>query len=134
MGKRRGWRRVGWLALVVLAAGCNRGDTARLGRVGRLAVAKLSAATGAARGRLASGLQAIRGSLSETTAESRVALRLHWDTGLAGTHLHVTSPAPGVVRLEGAVASFDQQSRAVGLAHTTEGVEQVEDALTILKH
>jgi osmotically-inducible protein OsmY len=136
--RRRGvWKKGCWLALAVLAAlasGCGRDDTARLGRVGRLTVAKLSSATGAARGRLSSGLQAIRGSLSETTPESRVALRLHWDTLLAGTRIQVTSPSPGVVRLEGTYASFDQRSRAVGLAHTTEGVTEVIDALTPADH
>ncbi len=133
MRKRGGWRR-GWLALMILAAGCSRADTARLGRVGQLTVAKLAAATGSARGRLASGLQAIRGSLSETTPESRVALRLRWDRLLAGTHLRVSSPSPGVVRLEGTYSNFDQRSRAVGLAHTTEGVEEVVDALTAADH
>jgi osmotically-inducible protein OsmY len=137
MHKRGGWKRGGWLALAalgLLAAGCNRDVTERLGRVGRLAVAKLDAATGGARSRLAGGWQAMRGSLGDPSTESRVVLRLQWDTMLAGTRLRVTSPAPGVVRLEGAVATFDQQRRAVGLAHTTEGVHEVEDALTLADH
>ncbi len=134
MRKRGGWRRGLWLAVALLASGCGREDTARLGRVGRLTAAKLSAATGAARGRLTSGLQALRGSLSETTPESRVALRLQWDRLLVGTHLHVSSPSPGVVRIEGTYSNFDQRSRAVGLAHTTEGVTEVIDSLTQADH
>jgi osmotically-inducible protein OsmY len=137
MRKQGGWKRRSWLALavpVVLAAGCSRDVTDRLGRIGRLTVAKLDAATGGARSRLASGWQAMRGSLADTTAESRVILRLQWDQALAGTRLRVTAPAPGVIRLEGAVATFDQQRRAVDLAYTTEGVTEVEDALTLANH
>jgi osmotically-inducible protein OsmY len=133
MRKRGGYREAGWLALVLLAAGCSREDTDRLGRVGRLTAAKLDAAAGGARGRLLSGWQAVRGSLGDTTPESRVWLRLSWDKMLAGSHVRVTAAAPGVVRLEGSVVTFDQQSRAVGLAHTTEGVEEVIDALSVDK-
>ncbi len=133
MRKRGDWRKGGWLALVLLAAGCSREDTDRLGRVGRLTAAKLDAATGGARNKLFSGWQAMRGSLGESTPESRVFLRLRWDKMLAGSHIRVLAAAPGVVRLEGSVVTFDQQSRAVGLAHTTEGVEEVIDALQVDK-
>jgi osmotically-inducible protein OsmY len=133
MGKDGGWRMAAWLTLAFLAGGCSREDTDRLGRVGRLTAAKLEAATGGAQGKIVSGWQALRGSLGDTTPESRVFLRLHWDKMLAGLHVRVTATDPGVVRLEGTVASFDQRSRAVGLAHTTEGVQEVIDALTVGK-
>jgi osmotically-inducible protein OsmY len=119
------------LSLAVLAGGCGREHADRLARVGRLTAARLGAATGGARGKLADGLDAVRGALGEASADSRVTLRLRWDKMLAGADVHVSAAGPGVVRLEGTVADHDQRSRAVGLAESTEGVEQVIDALAL---
>jgi hypothetical protein len=122
-----------WLGLgaAALAGGCGREDADRLGRIGRKAAARLEEATGGPRGKLANGWAAIRGSLGDTTPDSRVALRLRWDKALAGSDVRVTSPVPGTIRLQGKVASLDQRQRAVGLAETTEGVEKVVDELSL---
>ncbi len=122
-----------WLgaSAVLLAGGCGREDVDRLGRIGRLAAARLEQASGGPRGKLANGWAAIRGSLGETTPDSRVALRLRWDKSLAGSDLRVTSPVPGTVRLQGTLANLDQRQRAVALAETTEGVEKVLDETTV---
>jgi hypothetical protein len=128
MGKRRAV--AGMLVLAVLAGGCGREDVDRLGRVGRKAAAHLEQVSGGPRGKLANGWAALRGSLGETTPDSRVALRLRWDKSLAGLDLKVTSAGPGVVRLEGKVAAPEQRQRAVNLAETTEGVDKVLDEMT----
>jgi hypothetical protein len=126
-----GW--VGWLVLVVAAGacGCGREDADRLARVGNKAVGKFDELTGGARDKLANGWEAMRGSVAEATPDSRVTLRLRWDKLLAGADLQVTSPEPGVVRLQGTVADHDQRSRAVGLAESTQGVEKVLDELSL---
>ena len=124
------WKRWLWLGLVACACGCNGEDAARLTRIGNKLAAKFENATGGARGRLAGGWQAVRGSLSESTLDSRVAMRLRWDKWLAGSDVRVRSAGPGVVRLEGAVPDGAHRQRAVDLARSTLGVEKVEDALS----
>jgi osmotically-inducible protein OsmY len=123
----------GWLAVgaALLAGGCGREDVDRLGRIGRKAAARLEEATGGPRGKLANGWAALRGSLADTTPDSRVQLRLRWDKSLAGADVHVSAPVSGTVRLQGRVANLDQRQRAVGLAETTQGVEKVLDELTV---
>jgi osmotically-inducible protein OsmY len=118
-------------ALVVLASGCSREDADRLARIGSKTADKLDGITAGARGKLANGWQAVRSSLGDATPDSRVDLRLRWDKALAGTSLRVTSPSPGVVRLQGEVGDMEQRRRAVGLAETTQGVEKVVDELTL---
>jgi osmotically-inducible protein OsmY len=133
MNKERPARRQGrWLclALACAAAGCGK-DADCLARVGKKSAAKVEAMTGGARARLSDGWQAVRGSVGEATLNSRVAVRLRWDKDLAGADLHVHSPRPGVIRLEGTVADLPQRQRAVALARSTQGVENVEDLLTL---
>jgi osmotically-inducible protein OsmY len=131
MLERRGWTRAAWLGFALLAGGCGRDDADRLARIGKLSAAQLDGATGGARAKLTRGWEAVRGSLGESTPDARVALRLRWDKRLAGLEVRVTSPAAGVVQLEGAVASPEQRDRAVELAQSTEGVEKVVDALSV---
>jgi osmotically-inducible protein OsmY len=119
------------LGMALLVTGCGREDIDRLGRVGNKAAAKLEAMTGGARGKLVNGLVALRGSLSETTLDSRVALRLRWDKALAGIDFEVALVTPGVVRLRGTVADEEQRRKAIGIAQDTEGVEKVVDELKL---
>jgi osmotically-inducible protein OsmY len=119
------------LALVCAAAGCGP-DADCLARVGKKSAAQLDAVTGGARARLSDGWQAVRGSVGEAALNSRVAVRLRWDKDLAGADLQVTSPGPGVIRLQGTVADLRQRQRAVALAQSTQGVEAVTDDLKVL--
>jgi osmotically-inducible protein OsmY len=73
----------------------------------------------------------VRGSLSETTLDSRVTTRLRWDRTLADADIHVSSPIPGTVQLEGTVPDLIRRRRAVDLAQSTQGVEKVLDKLTV---
>ena len=127
-------RRVGerwvWVGLVAGVLGCSGQDADRLARVGRTAAAKAEDLTGGARSRLTGGWQALRGYWAESTPDSRVATRLHWDKGLAGAAIRVSSPGSGRVRLQGSVADLSQRRRAVELAQSTLGVEEVLDELT----
>ncbi len=57
-------------------------------------------------------------------------VRLRWDKDMSGSDVQVRTVGPGVVELRGSVTDLAQRIRAVQLARTTEGVENVLDALT----
>jgi osmotically-inducible protein OsmY len=118
------------LGLTLTTCGCNR-DADRLARICHKTTAKFDGVTENMRGKVQSGFGAMRGSLSESSLDSRVALRLRWDKDMAGAEVRVRTTGPGAVELQGVVADLSQRTRAVGLAHTTIGVEKVLDALTI---
>lgn len=132
MGKHfgRGGRR--WLALgmAVLACGCGGEDSARLGRVGRLTAAKFGALTRGVRAKLAGGWQGARAASGEEALDGRVSQRLRWDKDMVGAEVQVSAPGPGVVRLQGTVSGLIQRRRAVALAQSTLGVQEVHDDLT----
>jgi hypothetical protein len=117
--------------LISCFAGCNRQDADRLARVGRTTATQLSNLAGGPHGKLATGLEAMRGALGHATIDSRVAIRLEWDKDLANLDLRVLTTEPGVVRLEGKIADEKQRRRAVSLAASTLGVRQVVDALKV---
>jgi osmotically-inducible protein OsmY len=123
----------GWKAALLLLAvcGCGREDADRLARVGRKTAAKFDDMTASARGKLSSGFNAVRGSLSDATTDSRVVLRLRWEKTLAGADIRVHMPSPGVIHLQGTVTDLEQRRRAVALAESTQGVEKVVDEMTI---
>jgi hypothetical protein len=115
-----------WLLLgLVLAAGCSRQDTERLARVGRRMAGHAEALTGELREGLGSGWQGLGGPL-----EARVAARLRWDRGLTDTAILV-EVSGNTVELKGKVRDLTQRRRAVELAQSTDGVEQVNDQLQI---
>jgi osmotically-inducible protein OsmY len=118
------------LALALAVGGCSQ-DADRLARVCQKTAAKFDSITGSMRGKLHNGWGAVRGSVSEASLDSRVALRLRWDVDLAGADLQVRAAGPGIVELRGTVADLAQRTRAVHLARTTTGVENVLDALTV---
>ncbi len=122
-----------WLILgcVALVCGCDGQDPDRLARIGRLTLSKLENAAGGPNGKLVGGWQAMLGSLSGSSLESRVAARLRWDRSLAGSEIRVQTVGPGVVRLQGMVADGAARSRAAEVAEATQGVETVENALII---
>jgi osmotically-inducible protein OsmY len=123
-----GW---GWLllGLGLLAAGCSKGDTDRLARVGRKVLAKAASLSEDTNDRLHTGWQSFRGNLGETGLDARVATRLRWDKTLAETPIEVMALPDNAVELKGPVADLDQRRRAVALAESTLGVERVVDSL-----
>jgi osmotically-inducible protein OsmY len=130
MGKARNWR--AWVLLgLACVAGCAKSDADRLGRIARMSSEKLDRLTGGARGKVAGGWHAARGSLGEATLDSRVATRLKWDKLLADADIQVKSTAPGVVELTGTVGNQEQRRHALQLANETDGVTSVLDSLQI---
>jgi osmotically-inducible protein OsmY len=119
-----------FLVLALASCGCSQ-DADRLARVYQKTSAKLDGVTEGLRERLQNGWGAVRGSISETSLDDRVALRLHWDTDMAGADVRIRLVGPGAIELTGTVADLTQRRRAVELAHTTIGVESVIDRLSI---
>ena len=128
MGKQDRWGLL--LVLAVMAAGCSQ-DADRMARLCQKTAARFDGATEGIRSRLRNGFGAVRGSVSDTSVDSRVALRLRWDADMAGADIQVRAAGAGVVELHGTVADLAQRTRAVQLARTTAGVENVVDALTV---
>ncbi|HEY7152804.1 MAG TPA: BON domain-containing protein [Gemmataceae bacterium] len=118
------------LGLALAVCGCSQ-DADRLGRVCHKVAAKFDGVTEGLRGKLHNGAGAVRGSLSEASLDSRVALRLRWDKDMTGAEVQVSAVGPGVVELRGTVADLRQHRRAVQLAETTVGIEKVLDYLTV---
>lgn len=118
------------LSVALAACGCSQ-DADRLGRVCHKVAAKFDGVTEGLRGKLHNGAGAVRGSLSEASLDSRVALRLLWDKEMAGAEVQVSAAGPGVVELRGTVADLRQRRRAIQLAETTVGIDNVHDALTV---
>jgi osmotically-inducible protein OsmY len=116
------------LGLALTGCGCNQ-DADRLARVFQKTSAKFNGVTGGLRDKLQDGWGAMRGSVSETSLDNRVAVRLRWDSDMAGAEVQVHLAGPGVVELTGVVADLSQRRRAVELAETTAGVESVLDHL-----
>ncbi len=124
-GKRPAWLLLG---LATLLSGCSSQDADQLARVSHKVAAKLDDLTGNAKGKLAGGLETFVASWDEATLDSRVATRLRWDKQLDGAEIQVFANG-GVVELKGTVANLDQRRRAMDLALSTKGVEQVVDGL-----
>lgn len=125
--QRRRWLIAG---LLLAVCGCSK-DVDRLGQVCQRTAAKFAGATGGLRDKLQTGCGAVRGTVSETSLDSRVELRLRWDKDMAGAEVKVSLAGPGVVELTGTVADLTQRRRAVALAQTTTGIENVIDRLTV---
>lgn len=118
------------LSLALTSCGCNQ-DADRLARVFHKTSAKFDGVTEGLRDKLHNGWGAVRGSMSDTSLDSRVSLRLRWDTDMTGADVQVRLAGPGSVELTGIVADLTQRRRAIELAHTTAGVESVLDRLRV---
>ncbi len=129
MNRQAWWN--GWIALALLAGGCKANDADTLARIGRKIVHHGERLTGGNSAHLACRAHAVRGSLSDASLDSRVTTRLRWDRFLADADVHVRSQGKGVVRLEGTVPDAAHRRRAVELAGSTVGVEEVVDQLTV---
>jgi osmotically-inducible protein OsmY len=115
---------------ILMVCGCGD-DVDRLGRVFERTAAKFEGATESLRDKLRNGCGAVNGAVNETSLDSRVALRLHWDKDLDGVEVQVHLAGPNAVELTGLVTDLKQQRRAVELAQSTSGVERVLDRLTL---
>jgi osmotically-inducible protein OsmY len=118
------------LSLALSSFGCNQ-DADRLARIFDKTSAKFNGVTEGLRVKLHNGWGVVRGSVSDTSLDSRVSLRLRWDTDMVGADVQVHLAGPGTVELSGMVADLTQRRRAVELAHTTAGVESVLDRLRV---
>ena len=127
-------RRWGWLlgGLALVAGGCSKGDTERLAQVSRKITEKEEAASADTNDRFYAGWQSFRTTLESSGLDGRVAIRLRWDKALADTPIRVEATG-SVVTLSGPVTNLEQRRRAVALAESTQGVEQVIDLLEMPK-
>ncbi len=119
------------LGLVGLLCGCGNKDVEQLHKIGQRSMSNLLAAGGGPRGRLAGTVNSVRGSLSESSIDSRIAVRLAWDRELSETWIEVQTVSPGVVRLIGQVPQGAQRERAYDLARSTMGVNQVMNEISV---
>jgi hypothetical protein len=120
------------LCLVLFSPpGCKDQDREQLRKVGALSVEHLQEISGGPHGRVGTGLEALRGSISDLTPDSRVTARLRWDKELAGSSIRARMQQPGVVELQGTLQEESQRNRAIEVAKTTTGVEQVVDLLQV---
>jgi osmotically-inducible protein OsmY len=123
----------GSLILLALSlAGCSTDDTERLARIGRKMAEKVQALTDDTGDRFHTGWQSFRANLDDSGLDARVSTRLRWDKALADTPIQVEATG-GVVTLKGTVTELEQRQRAVALAGSTLGVEQVVDNLEMPK-
>lgn len=112
------------IALLPLAAGCDRHDGERLARVGRVVTHKIEALT-PARTPFGDPIGLRR------NLEERVRERFRSDRYLAGQAIEVTAEE-NAVRLKGSVDQVVLKRRAVEIADATVGVEKVIDELNVL--
>ena len=68
--------------------------------------------------------------MDDASVASRIQAKYFLDDAVKARRIDVTA-AGGVVTLRGEVASEDERARALLLARTTEGVQRVEDSLTV---
>jgi hypothetical protein len=115
--------------LAILPCGCTSQDADHLARVARLSAAKFDELTGGARGKMTKGIEAFRANWDEVALEARVATRLRWDKELEGTAIQVHA-TDAKVELTGTVSKLAQRQRAVQLANSTTGTEEVIDSLS----
>jgi hypothetical protein len=119
------------VGLLLMTAGCSSQDAEGLTRVCQKVMEKSDNLTGGRQSKLAASWHALRGSAGGGSLDNRVAYRLRWDHSLADTHIRVSVPSPGVVKLEGTISNATQRTRALELAKSTQGVTDAVDALEV---
>lgn len=118
-----------WASGLLLVSGCSPQDgecLTRISRYGRDRLQRLLVEW--ANNGLAPPAE--RATWTEHLLAARVQARLQWDRELAGASLQVVVQQEKVV-LQGTVTNAAQRRRALELAGTTTGVNQVEDQLQI---
>jgi len=124
MGNRH-WRKpvVPLVVFVVFVLGCNRSDQDHLARAAGKAREKINSASGESGRGLTTGWQSM-------ALDARVSARLRWDKTLSNEQIQVQATG-GVIELKGTVRDLGQRRRAVELAESTVGTEQVLDLLEV---
>jgi len=124
MGNRHGRKPIVPLAVFVLfVLGCNRSDQDHLARAAGKAREKINSASGESGRGLTTGWQSM-------ALDARVSARLRWDKTLSNEQIQVQATG-GVIELKGTVRDLGQRRRAVELAESTVGTEQVLDLLEV---
>ena len=124
MGNRH-WRKpvVPSVVLVLFVLGCNRSDQDHLARAAGKAREKINSASGESGRGLTTGWQSM-------ALDARVSARLRWDKTLSNEQIQVQATG-GLIELKGTVRDLGQRRRAVELAESTVGTEQVLDLLEV---
>jgi len=124
MGNRH-WRKpvVPSVVFVLFVLGCNRSDQDHLARAAGKAREKINSASGESGRGLTTGWQSM-------ALDARVSARLRWDKTLSNEQIQVQATG-GVIELKGTVRDLGQRRRAVELAESTVGTEQVLDLLEV---
>jgi osmotically-inducible protein OsmY len=112
------------LAAMVPIAACNYASSQRDTRDSRSTIPAGDSAV-ATTGTLPAG-----GVLDDASVTSRIQAKFFLDPGIKVRRIDVDTQR-GIVTLRGDVASDNERAQALILARTTEGVERVEDALTV---
>jgi BON domain len=124
MGNRLG--KTHFVALVVFVlcvVGCSNSDQDHLARAAGKARERIKSASGESGRGLTTGWQSM-------ALDARVSARLRWDKILSNEQIQVQATG-GVIELKGTVRDLIQRRRAVELAESTVGTEQVLDLLEV---
>ena len=111
------------VVFVLFILGCNRSDQDHLARAAGKAREKINSASGESGRGLTTGWQSM-------ALDARVSARLRWDKILSNEKIQVQASG-GVIELKGTVHDLIQRRRAVELAESTVGAEQVVDQLEV---
>jgi len=124
MGNRH-WKKpvVSLAVFVVFVVGCNGSDQDHLARAAGKAREKIKSASGESGRGLTTGWQSM-------ALDARVSARLRWDKTLSNEQIQVQATG-GMIELKGTVHDLTQRRRAVELAESTVGTEQVLDLLEV---
>jgi len=118
------------LCILALAAGCSDKDVRKIEKVTGKAWNKAEKAGQQLGAELGLDLERAASRWEDLTLPGRVEQRLRWDQLLRGADIKVQIEQDQVV-LSGTIASETQRRRAVELAESTDGVQNVREALQI---
>src|SRR5437868_14702444 len=108
---------------ILFIVGCSNNDQEHLARAAGKAREKIKNAGGESGRGLTTGWQSV-------AVDARVSARLRWDKILSNEKIQVQATG-GVIELKGTVRDLTQRRRAVELAESTVGAEQVVDLLEV---
>jgi osmotically-inducible protein OsmY len=121
---RSGWITVALLVASVLAAACNSAYSDKDTVDSRTTTPACETAVAT------SGTLPERLALDDSAVTSRIQAKFFLDPAIKERRIDVDTQS-GIVTLRGDVASDNERAQALLLARTTDGVERVEDALTV---
>jgi hypothetical protein len=110
-------------AFPLFAIGCNDNDRDHLARAAGKARDRMKGLTGETGQSLTTGWQSM-------ALDARVSARIHWDKTLSAEQIRVQANG-GMIELHGKVGDLTQHRRAVELAESTVGADQVIDLLEV---